>query len=320
MVSNKALVKRVKLLMENQALPGYHSPSSGRITYNKVVGTNSFSHLSSIIADIAPVDIMTDANQNGVIPSIAKTLDVPHGVRVYDKYLYVHSTMDAFMDYEDDEDSEKIEELLDYVSECGSKVPVVGVCVQTNEHAGSAHACAFIVWKVASKDAYKFAFYDPLDYKKGNKSFNFAETALQAHRFPQQIEFINLNKYCFHKSADEFHCSQYVINAEYCYIYSLYFLDQWIQGGAKLHRASFAKAIKRTYVVKPQNLTRVNNEDSMMYRIVMMGFICTTLLKYLRQLTRTNKKYIKYVEQNIKKISAFVKDFQTTYGFSLIDE
>lgn len=320
MVSNKTLVKRVKGLIESQALPGYQSPSSGRITYNKVVGNNSFSHLTSIIADIAPIDIMTDTDKNGVIPSIAKTLDVPNGVRVYEKYLYVHSTMDAFMDYEDDEDRETMEELLDYVSECGSKVPVVGVCVQTNEHAGSAHACAFIVWKVPAKDAYKFAFYDPLDYKKGNKSFNFAETALQAHRFPQQIEFINLNKYCFHKSADEFHCSQYIINAEYCYVYSVYFLDQWIQGGAKLHRASFAKAIKRTYVVKPQNLTRVNNEDSMMYRIVMMGFICTTLLKYLRQLTRTNKKYIKYVEQNIKKISAFVKDFQTTYGFSLIDE
>jgi hypothetical protein len=321
-------------LNENNEVSGYTSPTSGRITYNKVVSKRSFAAFTDIITSIVPLDVVNDPDNNHLLPSIANVLKkqkyadtIINKKYIYKQYLFLNATMDEYMDYEDEEDQENMTSLLESIDDLPLKTPMIGITIQKSEAMGSAHASAFIVWKHASKKqvykfTYKFAYYDPLAHRKKTKSYDYAERAFIPSRFEQDIEFINLNEYCFRKEKDnhpsEFHCSQYIMNAEYCYMYSLYFLHKWLGFGAKLHRASFKKAIKSTYIVPPEKLTRENNKDSMIYRVVMMQFVCDTFLKYLKSLNKKNKKYILDSETNIKTIEQYLTEFKDTYGFDLL--
>jgi hypothetical protein len=311
---NKELLHRLKkpqLLKElnkNNEVGGYQSAKSGRITYNKIVDSKSFAIFTDIISDLIPHEIVYDSDNNHKLVSMAKILNYQP---VYPRYLYMNATMVEYMDYEDEEDQENMDKLCKFVDKYERKTPVVGLVIQKSEAMESAHAIAFIIWKVSSK-RYRFAYYDPLAYKKGEKSYDFAERAFISSRFTQKIEFINLNTYCFHKSEAEFHCTQYVINAEYCYVYCLYFLTNWIEGGTRLHRGSFRKAITSTYIVKPEKLTRANTKESMIYRVMMMSFICETLLKYLPM------SKIKEKKEHMKRVVSYLKEFKATYGFDLV--
>ena len=303
-------------LNQNREVEGYHSPTTGRITYNKVVSKRSFAVFTDIISSIVPIEIVIDPDQNHVLPSIAKVLKKSYEF-VYPKYLYVTATMDEFTEFEDEEDQEYMDSLIEFVDNLPQKTAVVGIAIQKSEAMGSAHACAFIVWKHSARK-YKFAYYDPLAFKKGKKSYDYAERAFVSDRYEQNIEFINLNMYCFRKTPEEFHCSQYIMNAEYCYIYSLYFLHKWAAFGAKLHRSSFKKAITSTYIVKPETLTRTDNRESMIYRVTMMSYVCSVLLNYLKSLSKKQRKYIEDVDQNIQRIQDYLDEFHSMYGFDLI--
>jgi hypothetical protein len=316
------LLKRLQdpKFMENlrhyNEVAGHHSPGSGKITYNKIVGKRGFSVFTPIITSIVPLDIVNDPNKCHLLPSIARVLKGKIK-NIYPQYFFLNATPDEYMDYEDEEDQESMDELIEKVDDLPIKTPLIGITVQKSEAMGSAHASAFIVWRV-NDTKYKFAFYDPLSYKKKNGVYDYAEKAYVKSRFSQNIEFINLHEYCFHKTPEEYHCSQYVMNAEYCYIYSLYFLHKWIEFGAKLHRATFRKTIKSTYIVSPEKLTRADNKESMIYRVIMMAFVCETFLKYLGGLTKTAKKYILDSEKSIKRVKEYLEEFKELYGFSLV--
>ena len=306
MKSNKPKLSGIiEKLKENDELGGYTSPT-GRVTYNQVITKKSFGIFSDIIESIVPIDII-NSDKSDRLPSIAKTIK-----GCYPKYFYINATMDEYMDYETEEDQENMTELLSIVKD----EPVYGICIQKNLYMKSAHACAFIIWK--NKTKYKFAFYDPLSHTKKKQTFDYAERAFVSIRFNEKIEFINLNIYCFHKTPEQFHCSQYVMNAEYCYIYSLYFLKKWLEFGAKKHRATFRKTIKSTYIVKPESLTRANNKDSMIYRVVMMEFVCKTLVTYLRSLNKSHKKMILNSDENIKRILEYVEYIKKEYDLYFV--
>lgn len=320
---DKTLIKRFrdKLLVDKFAahgeVAGYQSPTSGRITYNKVVGPRSFAAFTDIVESIVPLDAINDANRYNDIPSLARVLSGGQNIDIYPRYLVLNATMDEYMDYEDEEDQENMGLLMDGLSQ-----PTAGIAVQKSEAMGSAHAIAFVAW-TTKQNRFKFAYYDPLAYKRGSKTYDFAEKAFVAERFPDhKIEFINLNTYCFratNQKSSDFHCSQYVINAEYCYLYSAYFIDAWIQAGAKLHRASFKKAITASYIVKPELLTRANTKESMIYRVVMMAFICRMFSRFLGGLTTKEKKLIKGAAANLRRIKVYLKEFKELYGFDLLD-
>ena len=306
-------------LNANNEVAGYQSPTSGRITYNKIVDKKSFAVFSDIITAIIPPDVVYDTDENQNLPSLANVLaETFPDAHVYPKYLYVNATMTEYMDYEDEEDQENMDDLFSDLDDLPIKTPLVGLVIQKSEHMGSAHAIAFIAWKPSPRK-YKFAYYDPLAHKKGAKSYDFADRAFDAARFTQKIEFINLATYCFQKTPEEFHCSQYVINAEYCYVYCVFFLHKWLEAGAKLHLTAFKDAVTATYIVDPAKLTRANNQESMIYRVVMMAFICRTFLTFLKSLTAADRRYIKDSKANIKRIKEYLADFKATYGFSLLE-
>lgn len=310
----------IKKVIENKNVSSYQSPSSGRITYNKIASPQNFAAFTDIITSIVPLDIVNDSSKNHKIPSIALTLkeqtkNTP--IKIYPQYLFLNATMEEYMDYEDEEDNENMEELLDEVQKLPHKTPLIGVAIQKSEAMGSAHAIAFIAWHINKKSF--FAYYDPLAYKRGSKGYDYTDRAFQKSRFsslPYKLDFINLNEYCFKSptTPGDFHCSQYVINAEYCYIYSTFFLYKWIQQGHKIHRASFHKAITSTYIVHPSKLTRTDTKESMIYRVVMMMFICKTFLTYLKKLTKPQKKIIKDSEKNIERINKYLQDFKAKYN------
>lgn len=322
MIQLKQKQSNVKKLLEANEISGYHSPS-GRIAYNKIVNKNSFGAFSDIITSIVPLDVVNDSSKNHVLPSVATVLksslkQTPVGI--YPKYLYLNMTMDEYMDYEDEEDQENLSKLLAMLTE--RKKPMIGIVVQKSESMGAAHAIAFIAWNDTRPGVkthkYKFAFYDPLAYKRGTKSYDYTDRAFVESRFEENIEFIDLNKYCF-KTNDQgdFHCSQYVMNAEYCYIYSVYFLSKWVEFGHHLHRSSFKKAITSTYVVDPSKLTRANTKESMTYRLVLMSFICRTFLTYLKSLGKRAKKYINNVDTNINRINDYMNGLRERHDINL---
>ena len=305
----------IKLLRSHNQVTGHESPG-GRITYNNIVHKRSFAMFTDIITSIVPLEVVNDPAINHKLPSIAVVLGRKYK-HVYPSYLYLNATMEEYMDYEDEEDAENMSSLMDAVAELPLKTGMVGITVQKSEAMGSAHASAFIAWR-SSPRKFKLAYYDPLAYKKAKKSYDFADRAFVGKRFDKNIEFINLAQYCFHKTPEEFHCSQYVINAEYCYIYSLYFLHKWIEYGARLHRASFRHAIKSTYIVKPELLTRAKNKESMIYRVVMMAFLCESLLAYLKGLpAMVKRRWITNSSVSITRIETYLKEFEQLYGFSL---
>jgi hypothetical protein len=316
-------------LREYQEMSGYQSPTSGRMTYNKVVHHRSFAIFTDIIMDMAPLEYLLDHERQAKVPSVANVLTHYFGkeVNLYPIYLCMNASLDEFMEEETEEDQENLDSLLEEVDELGMGVPMVGLAVHKSEAMQSAHASAFIVWK--GDDGYTFAFYDPLAYKKGSrKAYDFAELSYKSERFEQKIEFLNLDKYCYHRSKDEFHCPQYVINTEYCYIFAVYFLYQWIQAGylrewprmeESKQRMSLRKTIRSTYIVKPPKLTRGDTRESMTYRVVMMAFVCKILKTYLEVVVKKkHRKVIENIDENRNKIEGYLSGFKEMYGFDLV--
>ena len=301
---------------QHNDMMGYQGPD-GRITYNKIATKTDFGMFTDIIASMVPHGIVHDESKRSRLPSIARVIDTESSnIEVYPTYVFLNMTMEDYMDYEDEEDQDSITALLEHVDMFPYKTPVIGCVVQKSEIMETAHGMAFIVWKVNGR--YKFAYYDSLAYHRKTKSYDYAERAFVGSRFEHDIEFINLNTYCFKGEEEgDFHCSQYVINAEYCFIYAIFFLTRWIENGHLLHRASFKKAIKMTYVVEPSKLTRANNRESMVYRVVMMSFICQTLLAFLQGLSKNEKRYILGARANIRRINTYLAEFTQKYGFSL---
>jgi hypothetical protein len=307
--------KFIEKLIENNEVSGYLSPS-GKITYNKIVDSKSFGVFSDTIMDCVPLKYVLNPEKAEMLPSFARVIP-----ELYPKYLILNSTLADYTEEQDIEDSENMTELLDLI-EPGKYI--AGIAIQKSEFMGSAHAIAFIAWKISNLNKYKFAYYDSLAFRRGKNAFDYTDYAFVKERFEENIEFIDLNKYCFTPANQElekpnFHCSQYVINSEYCYLFALYFLVKWLEFGGKLHRATFRKAIKATYIVEPSKLSRANNRESMIYRVFMMSFICRSLLAFLSGLTGNSRKFVKNIKKNVSRIRGYLREFKMTYGFDLLE-
>ena len=306
-------------LNANKELCGAVCAKTGRITYGKIVDERSYALFTDIIASLVPFNYIYNTKKRDSVPSIANVLlhDADaSSCYVYPKYVYLKATMEGYEEWENEEDQIVIDDFLEAVDNNPGK-SVVAICVMTMEALQSAHAVALIGWKRGN--TYKVAFYDSLAYKRGKISYDYAEKAFDASRFSQRIEFIDLDAYCFAKpETTDFHCAQYVMDADYCYIYAMYFLKIWMDGGAKLHRASFRKAIKGTYVVDPAKLSRTDNRESMIYRVTLIAFASATLLAFFAHLTTQQKRIIKHSKSSVATIKKYVHTFSANYGIALI--
>ncbi len=308
----------LKQLNEHKQLNA-HEDSQGRITYSKVADKKSFNSMSDIVVNMVPRASIYK------IPSIARLLS--RDAHVYPWYYVQFSSIEPDdFDYTQSVTSDRpsLEEVLDHLRE---GEPMIGICILENKHIEMYHGIAFITWKHGSR--YKFAYYDPIAYQRKKKrangeiyyaNYDYARIAFQSEHFDIDIDFMDLSQFCLKKSEDEYHCPQYMIDAEYCYMNSLFFLYQWVHYGKPIHMSGLRAVIESCYIVDPSRLTRANTHESMIYRVIMMSFILTSLYRYFNMLTITQQRLLgeEAVHGFMKRIICFSVEWNQQYGFYLI--
>jgi hypothetical protein len=318
-------------LQDRKELYG-HEDSNGRITYNKIANKKSFGVFSDIVQSVVP--------REGIykLPSIARTLK--KDAFVYPWYFVQYTSME-------DEDFEysrtlttgrpSASSLFDYMERKPNE-PMIGICILENIHMQMFHGVAFIVWKnVHSKSesksrsrsrsspSYTFAYYDPIAYQRQHTrndgityyvNYDFAKKTFQPQRFEESVEFINLSDFCIKKSTTEYHCPQYVMNAEYCFLNSLYFLYKWI-GLGKPNSGHLQSVVDACYIVDPSKLSRSNTQESMTYRVIMMSFIITVFYRYYIALSKQQAQLLN-AKEYLSRVLSFSDAWYLTYGFHLL--
>lgn len=298
-----------------------HEDEKGRITYTKLVNKQSFGVFSDIVTGIVPREVIHK------LPSLAVLLK--KRAWIYPKYYVQFAGMEE-EDYEY-QDMDEIDPVIHVLEDAPLNKPLIGICILDNEAPGLFHGIAFIAWRTDNK-AYTFCFYDPLAYLRFKKredgttyasNYDYARLTFQSQRFPQHnIKFVDLSQFCLHKGQkDEYHCPQYVMDAEYCYINSAYFLFKWTQMGSSIDLSNIRLVVEACYIVNPDALTRSNTRESMMYRLVMMSFVLSSLIIYLKNLSPTRAKLIhseKQIRYWIRDLYFYCQEWERKYGFTII--
>lgn len=301
-------------LKEYNELNG-HEDLQGRITYNKIVDKKSFGQFNNIISGIVPLNIVLDPKYSQQLPSFVKTLKC-NQVETYTRYVYMNMNLDQFDDWENEEDKDSLNDFFSFVHLHNK--PTIAMGILRSEAMQSAHAFAIIAWK--QDKTTHLAFYDSLAYKRKHQGYDFAERAFDPSRFNftlYKVKFHNLGKYCAQKedSSQDFHCPQYVMNAEYCYVYSLYFLATWISHHqATPSNKAFRRAVTDSYIVPPEKLTRSDTRESFIFRIIIMSFTMCSLDWFLRRL---KTKLIPHANQYIDQIKQYKDQFEDRYGLEI---
>ena len=151
------------------------------------------------------------------------------------------------------------------------------------------HAMSMICFK---KDGvYNLCIYDPMYYYKPEKipekEYKYAlECAyityyLLAKKHGVPIKLVSLSELCPKKGTGQ-HCVQYMINAEYCSMYSLYFLYLYAKAGYPTELADIQPVVDQTFMIpEPVKLTRAVCSSTNIFKVKMMSFMLTVLLLFV---------------------------------------
>lgn len=147
------------------------------------------------------------------------------------------------------------------------------------------HMIAFIGWFDITRKKMVIGIYDSMYFKRKDKGYiwsvEYASIVLHILFATVEcpVEIINLSEFCL-RGPKGIHCPQYTINAEYCYMYSLYFLYVYAKLGMPRDMEGLQRVVKGTFIVEPDELKRQPCEATNQFRIRMMGFIITVLVLY----------------------------------------
>jgi hypothetical protein len=147
------------------------------------------------------------------------------------------------------------------------------------------HTIASVFWRNPGSNVIICGVYDPIYFYRAHtgKNYFFALIAfyinmkLLAKKKGVPIQIINLSQYCY-TSAKGVHCPQYVINAEYCNIYSVYFIYCYMLRGYPRTEDGLRQVIRDCFIVEPAELGRDISIPNNIFRITMMSFILTLLV------------------------------------------
>jgi hypothetical protein len=146
---------------------------------------------------------------------------------------------------------------------------------------GLFHSTAGIVYMSHGK--FFYGVYDPIFFTRAGQSYvwpaisTYLIVKLVAESLGVDITLLNLSGYCF-KSKKGIHCPQYLINAEYCLYYSMYFLYLWAKAGAPKSSGGLRRVVDDSFIVRPAELRRDPCIASKRFRLVSMGFILSVIL------------------------------------------
>jgi hypothetical protein len=156
----------------------------------------------------------------------------------------------------------------------------VAISSFVSEH-GKFHATAGMVYKSHGK--FFYGVYDPIYHVRAGKSYvwpvisTYVTVKLVAESLRIDITLLNLSGFCL-RGPKGIHCPQYLLNAEYCLYYSLYFLYTWARSGAPKGIRALKDVVEKAYIVKPAELRRDPCVASKRFRLVSIGFIFVVLL------------------------------------------
>ena len=179
------------------------------------------------------------------------------------------------------------------------------------------HSIAIIFWKDLEGQI-NCGLYDPIYFERQNENYTWGVNTLYitltliAKIYASELNsnshhtlnIINLSLFCL-KNEKGIHCSQYIINAEYCSMYCMYFLFLYGQQNFPKDLNSIEKIITNTFIVEPANLIRNPCRDTNIFKIVMFNFILSILiiitedLEILRQINDINLEYYNKYNYNL---------------------
>jgi hypothetical protein len=170
------------------------------------------------------------------------------------------------------------------------------------------HCISIIVFYNTDTDTYYFKLYDPMFYIREQKNTSYVLPLIYAYIYIKllaikteiNVDIENISeKYCV-KSDKGIHCSQYVIDAEYCSMFSLYFLFLFGKNNFDVTNKGLKKIVEETFISNPTDLKRNQCTESNAFRIVFMSFIMTILIiisddeNLLNTINRIKNKIINY--------------------------
>ncbi len=148
------------------------------------------------------------------------------------------------------------------------------------------HMIAFVGWYDKGKEKMIIGIYDSIYYERGPENnyrwaMNFARISFRLlfATLGCPVETMNLSEFCL-RGPKGLHCPQYTINAEYCSMYSLYFLYVYAKLGMPREEAGLRRAVNDAFIVEPGELKRNPCEATNRFRLQTMGFILTVIVLY----------------------------------------
>ncbi len=152
------------------------------------------------------------------------------------------------------------------------------------------HAIALICFKKDNK--YHFCVYDPMYYYRPKqtsvKEYDFALNCAyinyyllaKMHNIPLQID--NLSQLCPSTEKGK-HCVQYIMNAEYCSMFSLYFLYLYAKAGCPSDLSEIQPIIEATFMSSdPGKMNRKVCAETNKFKIKITSFMLSVLALFLQ--------------------------------------
>jgi hypothetical protein len=203
------------------------------------------------------------------------------------------------------------------------------VCIQSAIEDGKYyHAVALLLF--VANDQLTLAVYDPnytirttsLYLWPTNTVYCFFKLLATQESIP--LQFLNLSDLCIH-SPKGVHCLQYIIDAEYCTIFVLYFFYCFLKLGCPTTVEGLKEVVDATFIVPPTELTRNPCKATNTFRILIMNFLLSVLVRSYPfhsdtyQLPNGPVKLLTTDSQNVLgDITNTVTEFQKEYNISLL--
>lgn len=143
------------------------------------------------------------------------------------------------------------------------------------------HATASVFWY--DGDILHCGIYDPMYYTRDAATYiwainTFASTVhFLGNKNHTSIKVHNFSEMC-HITDRGIHCTQYLIDAEYCMVYSLYFIYLYAAQGFPTTAAGIQAVINSTFVSDPIELKRNPCQATNRFRLTLMSFTMNVIL------------------------------------------
>jgi hypothetical protein len=149
---------------------------------------------------------------------------------------------------------------------------------------GVYHAAATLFWQEDSKLV--CGIYDPMYYVRDHGEFkegygwaiqSFAIRFITlSEYYNTSIKLMNFSELC-HRTPKGIHCLQYIIDAEYCMMFSLYFIYLYASHGYPKTTAGMQSVINATFISDPAELKRNPCKATNRFRLILMSFILNAM-------------------------------------------